>query len=399
MDEGLCSEDDPVRDNGHSTRLSSRWHRRHTLWVLLVGVVSVAVLICRRAVTVHGAAWDVEPSFPAVSREGDQQVELALVPTAPPAGKRLWCIGPPNPPELWEPNLAEPGVSVKVLSYNVFWWNIFVIRKGNHNSIGKLIKSAMNPPFDVMGFQECSDFNRVLVGLLDEYMAFQGTNGVCMAYRKATWEMLTVGQTDVAEDSRLQFYGRRTAQWMRLKHKGTGKIVFFMNHHGPLPVNSGGLCGGRNTAINLMMLIQQNGQTGDSIILVGDFNAGEGSQTLATLEKKLVRAYTTGYLGGIDNLFTNVRNPTRGQDLGNGGSDHDALSAFVELRPLEKVAPLPPGSGLKPPRVKAPPPKDRGQCQCKCEWAAHQDSCDDDDATCCWLQCCSAVKPVVAHIL
>lgn len=269
------------------------------------------------------------------------------------------------------------------------------MRKGNDNSAAKLVESSMAPqPFDMMGFQECGDIGRVLGydRMRNDYEAFQGPNGVCMAYRKAGWSLLSQGDTEVAEDSRLQYYGRRSAQWMRLKHTGSGKIIFFMNHHGPLPVDSGGMCGGRSTAINLMMLVQQQGHPGDSVIMVGDFNAGENSETLKTLETKLTRAYSTGYLGGIDNVFTNVHNPGIFQDLGSGGSDHHALSAVIEVRPPCSVTPPPGGGSWLPKAIPLGPfPKDRGQCQCKCEWAKSKDACDHDDGSCCWLQCCTPV--------
>ena len=107
-----------------------------------------------------------------------------------------------------------------MLSYNLFWWNLYGVRGGNGESAGHLIKaetvedtallfckttSLLSPAavfqtfqdglFDVMGFQECENGIRVLkpvrylkrtctfvytcpvrtkVGLMDSYEVLQG---------------------------------------------------------------------------------------------------------------------------------------------------------------------------------------------------------------------------------
>ncbi|CAE8662736.1 unnamed protein product, partial [Polarella glacialis] len=141
---------------------------------------------------------------------------------------------------------------------------------------GQVIKdSAAALPYDFMGFQECEDPVAVLgpAGLLEEYAAFQGAHAICLAYRKAAWSLLERGEQDVADDLPTKYYGTRGTQWMRLAHKKTNRTVFFVNHHGPLSVNSGGLCGGEATANNLLHLMGTKAQAGDVLILVGDFNA------------------------------------------------------------------------------------------------------------------------------
>ena len=51
----------------------------------------------------------------------------------------------------------------EVLSYNLFWWNLYGKRGGNGDSASNLIASAMQPePFDFMGFQEIERTRPVL---------------------------------------------------------------------------------------------------------------------------------------------------------------------------------------------------------------------------------------------
>merc|ERR1711862_504516 len=71
-----------------------------------------------------------------------------------------------------------------------------------------------------------------------------------------------------------------------------GRTVFFANHHGPLPVNTGGLCGGRATALNIVKMIAQKMKPGDIVIMGGDFNSGVRSSEIRELDKHLVRVFT-----------------------------------------------------------------------------------------------------------
>lgn len=234
---------------------------------------------------------------------------------------------------------GEP-LKVRVLSYNLYWWSLMAIRGTNGGAPFKIIDdSAQSMPYDLMAFQECEDPQFVLekAGLAKDYMSFGGlgtiTTAICMAFRRKSWELLSHGSGLVAEDARAQYYGKRAAQWMRLRHHGTGKTIVFMNHHGPLPVNSGGSCGGLGTAYSLLSLMQRHAEEGDAVVLVGDFNADAASPTVRHLGRRLNQVFTGTALGGIDHFFTNLGGSSviSKQNLGNGGSDHDALSVVLEM--------------------------------------------------------------------
>lgn len=269
-------------------------------------------------------------------------------PTCPrPCGVKLdttWCRAS-QPPELWTAAPPVQPMRLKILSYNLYWWNLFTIRGGR--SAGELIKHAGEPePFDLIGLQECEDVQRVFgpPGLMGTYTAFIDEHSICMAYRTAAWTLLARGQTDVADDMHTEHYGRRSAQWMRLQHRKTGTIVFFMNHHGPLSVNSGGACGGAATANNLLKTMAANGRKGDTLVLVGDFNANAASRTIQSLWTRLLHVHAGVSFGGVDNIFSNVGRPNVEStvDLGSAGSDHRAISAVLSLggsaAPMSTVA-------------------------------------------------------------
>mmetsp|Transcript_81568 Transcript_81568/g.197680 ORF Transcript_81568/g.197680 Transcript_81568/m.197680 type:complete len:420 (+) Transcript_81568:46-1305(+) len=54
------------------------------------------------------------------------------------AEKGKWCASS-SAPNLWSPTLSGVPMEVKVLSYNLFWWNLYGLRGGNGDSAGRLI--------------------------------------------------------------------------------------------------------------------------------------------------------------------------------------------------------------------------------------------------------------------
>jgi len=291
----------------------------------------------------HGAGAPKQHDRQEKHGEAQKKHEKERHEDPPPPG----CDADDHLPEMWAHQGGKEAV-FKVLTYNLFWWSLFGERDGDHDKAAHLIeKAAKSRAFDLMGFQECEDVARVLepAGLKDTYYVFSGsgkTEAICIAASKASFDLLSHGMQAVGEDSKEQYFGKRSAQWMRLNHKKTGQKVFFMNHHGPLPVDSGGKCGGRATARALLQLTSAEAERGDAVIMVGDFNAGDGSTTVESLEKRLHRVYHGVADGGIDNFFSNLGTDSvrKAENLGSGGSDHDALS--VELQVGGGVGEAPP---------------------------------------------------------
>merc|ERR1711945_32924 len=184
------------------------------------------------------------------------------------------------------------GMRIKAITYNLFWWNLFGQRGGNGGSAGKLVRQAAgNEPFDLAGFQE-----------------------------------LAAGKDKFAQDFG-HFNYQRGAHWARLQEKSTGNKIFVMNHHGPLPVNTGGICGGEATAYNMLNVIKQHSEPGDALLFMGDFNADGGSQTVGTLKGYMHHVMSDW----VDNFFSNCGGEAvkETKNLGKGGSDHNALMTII----------------------------------------------------------------------
>mmetsp|Transcript_72009 Transcript_72009/g.234068 ORF Transcript_72009/g.234068 Transcript_72009/m.234068 type:complete len:458 (+) Transcript_72009:83-1456(+) len=227
------------------------------------------------------------------------------------------------------------GFRLKVLSYNLFWWNLFGVRGGNGGSAGALIaQSSQTEAYDLMGFQECQNVGLVLrdAGLSDDYTGLQWSDGdiaLGLAFHKGRFERLEGSTEKVAEDRPEQWYGKRGAQWVRLQDKKSKRVVFIVNHHGPLPVDSGGVCGGDATAYNLLRIFGQHAEAGDALVLVGDLNAGAGSRTQRALGERMHRVNSNW----VDAIYSSCAGAAVKEEavLANGGSDHNALFATLEF--------------------------------------------------------------------
>lgn len=245
-------------------------------------------------------------------------------------------------PMVSKPALGGEEVMLKVLTYNLHWWQLFEAWHGKGGSAGKLV-AASNALgyFDILAFQECGDEDRVMkdAGLLKYYETFAAPYQKCVAYRKDAWDFLDEGHVNITHDVHWNNWGMRGAQYLRLRHNKTGHTVFFVNYHGGLSVNAGGVCGGKAAARNILNMINSRSHYDDKVILVGDFNSNPASHLVRELRTSLLHVYSGTVLGGIDNILTNLpaSSVVGNYNLGTGGSDHDALSTVFNLAAQEEV--------------------------------------------------------------
>lgn len=302
----------------------------------------------RPSVLIKGKPWYKKPSYevkqPPISPDA-----IGWNPTYKKLAIGKWCeVGIPK--QGWTPGeCSKSGTKISVLSYNLYWWNLFGKKNGRgtfkdrktgqrfteDRSAGQLMER--NGPFDIMGFQECSDIKRVITDarLTGKVEYHAGHNAIANAWLKDVWTHLEGGYEDVTEDHyRAEWSGMRGIVWDRLKHKAGGDTVFFINHHGPLPDNSGGYCGAHATVYNILRVIAERAHKGDKVILVGDFNAMGASTTTEVLSQHLKNSYHGRSFDGVDKFYHNCRNEinvTRAKNWGTGGSDHDALTVYYDL--------------------------------------------------------------------
>lgn len=245
-------------------------------------------------------------------------------------GGDKWCAATVPDANFSLMTCPHVGMRIKAITYNLFWWNLFGQRRGNGGSAGKLVKRAAgNEPFDLAGFQECDDPNWIMgdAGMSSDDYDYVRWASNTLAFNKRRFEKIESGKDKWAQDFG-HFNYQRGAHWVRLQEKSTGNKLFVMNHHGPLPVNTGGICGGEATAYNMLNQIKQHSEPGDALLFMGDFNADGGSQTVQTLKGYMHHAMNDW----VDNFFSNCGGNAvkETKNLGKGGSDHNALMTIIE---------------------------------------------------------------------
>lgn len=238
----------------------------------------------------------------------------------------------------------EPvGSQIVAMSFNLEWWSNFdhakppefhyYIKTKENPATRFLVHNGMG--LDFLGMQECMNAEFVLeaTGLWKEYKGVTGPEGVCAVWRDSIWELVNHDWNYVGEDKLQEFWGRRGVLWVRAKHRENGHHVLFVVHHGPLPINSGGLCGGPALAYGIMKVIEGQQKEGDIVILLGDFNANDGGETIQTLKQHLRRVAQGHAFDGVDNVFTNLPRyfPDGSGTFQGGGSDHDPLQAVLAM--------------------------------------------------------------------
>lgn len=257
-----------------------------------------------------------------------------------PSGQRVgngWCsVEVPSASWTLKRCPSMGSLRVKVMTYNLFWWNLFGRRRGNGGSAGRLIaKSYAEEPIDVIGFQETDDVAWPMkdAGLRGQYH-YEIRSGGAIAYLRAVWRKLAGGSATVSEDRPGHGHvWKRSVNWVRLQHRQTGKKLFVMNHHGPLPVGTGGVCGGEATGYRILKEIAQHAQNDDLIVMVGDFNSAKWHPQIRTMEKHFHLIFTGVTFQGVDHIFSNCAGASvvATANLGRGGSDHDALTAVFKF--------------------------------------------------------------------
>lgn len=121
--------------------------------------------------------------------------------------------------------------------------------------------------------------------------------------------------------------------WVRLRHRASGKSVFFANTHGPL--NNCGDSLGTKWAHG----ITSNRRSGDVVIVTGDWNCAVGTAAM----RRVLAVVNRGVKHGIDHILTSA-NGVSGNARAGSPSDHPLIAATITLG-SGGPSPTPPPSG------------------------------------------------------
>merc|ERR1712137_819298 len=174
------------------------------------------------------------------------------------------CSGSPVDPES-----PAGGGKIKVVSYNLYWWNAFGQNPWKGEHVTDNIKNNLQP--DVLGLQECD--NPGLIEQRTGYVAaseFAGAQGVSVKPG-----MFRIGDRGTQDIQATGKWGPRYVPWAQLTHS-SGRTFWHFNTHWCVHNGNGRTCDANtryNGAKNMLQIIRQKTR-GAPAIITGDFNAG-----------------------------------------------------------------------------------------------------------------------------
>jgi len=181
--------------------------------------------------------------------------------------------------------------------------------------------------FDLIGFQECSNVASVLQNVgLGGWQYYQGpgkpdNNPAPLAWDPSKFSKLAgPGNKWVASDQ----YGGRYMTWVRLQHRATGAKILFANTHGTL-----GNCG-NTLGNNWKAGVNGNRQSGDIVMMTGDFNCDSGTQAMKILKDSLYNDRNDVDVG-IDQILVKHTKKVSGGKHDGWPSDHPLVKGSFQV--------------------------------------------------------------------
>jgi len=237
------------------------------------------------------------------------------------------CDGGATPAPRPTPPPSTGGPKIKVVSYNLFWWNAFGQNPWKGEQVTKNIKNKLGA--DVLGLQECDS-----TGLIESRTGysraskFSGAQGVMVKPG-----LFTVGDHGSRDIGATGKWGPRYVTWAQLTHMQSGRTFWHFNTHWCVHSGNGRTCSAdkRYTgAKNMLKVIRE--KAGDSpVIITGDFNAGRGE---AGPQYFLQNGFSLAEWNWVDGVFYSTAHWQTGF-TGTGEhaeSDHRPVIAELELK-------------------------------------------------------------------
>merc|ERR1712187_1023191 len=217
--------------------------------------------------------------------------------------------------------------TIRVVSYNIYWWNAFGQNPWKGEEIINNIKDTLRA--DVLGLQECDDAN--LIQSRTGYLPvspFAGSQGVMV-----NSSVLTAGASGSRDIEATGMWGPRYMTWAQLTHKSSGRTFWVFNTHWCVHSGNGHNCGPQKRyigAMNMLRAIQE--MAGNApVIITGDFNA-------AMSEQGMQHFLQNGFSLAVNNWVDAVLHTTAHWQKGNTAtgssahSDHSPVIAELKLQ-------------------------------------------------------------------
>lgn len=231
---------------------------------------------------------------------------------------------PPLPPV--PPPAPAGDAKIRVVSYNLYWWNAFGQNPWQGDNIIQNINNNLKA--DVLGLQECDSPNHV--ASRTDYIAasaFAGSQGVM-----AKAGMFTVGETGSRDIEATGKWGPRFVTYAQLTHKASGRTFWVFNTHWCVHSGNGQTCGPDKRyegAKNMLEIIQAKAGQQPAVI-TGDFNADMGEPGP---QHFLKNGFSLAKVAWVDAVFYSTAHWKVGYTStgSHSGSDHAPVIAELEF--------------------------------------------------------------------
>jgi len=177
-----------------------------------------------------------------------------------------------QPPVAPSPPSSGNSPTIRVVSYNLWWWNAFQQNPWKSDEIVNNIKNVLQA--DTLGLQECDSAETIKARTgYDAVSPFKGAQGVVV--KPGLFEVGASGSEDIQATGK---WGPRYVTWAELIHLPSGRTMFHFNTHWCVHNGNGHVCDSsvRHTgAENMLQVIRDVAGTSPAVI-TGDFNADIG---------------------------------------------------------------------------------------------------------------------------
>lgn len=227
----------------------------------------------------------------------------------------------PSPPS----SSANP--EVRVVSYNLYWWNAHDRNPWKFQSIADNIKYTLQA--DTLGLQECDSPSVIRDRTGYEAVSpFEGAQGVVVHPGR-----FRIGRTGARDIQATGKWGPRYVTWAELTHLGSGRTFWHFNTHWCVHSGNGRTCNSdvRYTgAKNMLETIRQEAGSAP-VVITGDFNAAMGE---AGPQHFLANGFELAKSSWVDAIFYSKDHwQVMGTSTGNpANSDHAPVIANLQMK-------------------------------------------------------------------
>jgi len=227
---------------------------------------------------------------------------------------------PPAPPAP-TPSSGD-SIQIRVVSYNLYWWNAFQQNSWKSQGIVDNIRDNLRP--DTLGMQECEDPSQIQSRAGGYYAASPFAGGQGVSVKPGVFSVEASGSRDLQATG---YWGPRYVTWAKLRHSASGRSFWHFNTHWCVSdCDQWKRFGG---AQNMVSTIQQMAG-GEPVVVTGDFNAG---QSEPGIQHFLQNGFAIAEWSWVDSVFYSTAHWTKvGNYVGDAaGSDHSPIVADLRL--------------------------------------------------------------------